>query len=684
MFDQAIAASDDLARRGHSTGYLALLKGRAHFGLKRYREARASFEVAVRLDPQNPDARLFLDQVNGILGQGNNYSITAEIQPVPLPESLVDSQLPTEIPAGFKDSGAYYLRHSTAIHYRKGHPAKITTRFIVKILDQSGVNSFSAVQWGFNPLSETVYLNDITVRDERGEILAKVSRDQCYVIDARNATFERAFNAPVPGLRPGVAISATFTKQSLGKLDHPRFWEYLMCQWSPTLDSIVAVTGDVDDVEVIGPQSLSRQDFPGGIAFRFSNAPAIRYERFQPVLEYFVPTIAIGPKDRPWADEVRDYLKEIDPRLAIDETTKQFARDAIKGAKTDLEKTRALSRAVQNKVRYVALEFGRRGIIPNTPRETIANAYGDCKDASVLLKACLDSSGIPALLALAAPGRQHYPELTSLDQFTHMLVYVPSLKMFLDPTDKNVDLTLQPPGALLDSDALILDADPKFLPVHNPSAKFVNRLEIQRDVSFNEQNDVLIKDTTRFIGFAASGFRGLFSQIAAPEHLPEARDIFGRRLPNLVLTDVKIQNLDDVAQPLIIATSLASAKPAARDGKFPLPVVWEDFVLGADSNTDRRTPFTFKPADVQIVTTIKTPKAPREKVEPVTSKFGEARLAFAHTNGVLTATATVNLEGGRHPAADYPEYNRFITAAESLLTTAIDLAAPPKATAANR
>ncbi len=48
------------------------LKGCGEFGMKRYREAKASFEAALKKSPANADAKSYLDLVSGMLGEGSN------------------------------------------------------------------------------------------------------------------------------------------------------------------------------------------------------------------------------------------------------------------------------------------------------------------------------------------------------------------------------------------------------------------------------------------------------------------------------------------------------------------------------------------------------------------------------------------------------------------------------------
>ena len=106
-------------------------------------------------------------------------------------------------------------------------------------------------------------------------------------------------------------------------------------------------------------------------------------------------------------------------------------------------------------------------MIPNPPSQTLHFKYGDCKDHAVLLRELLDCAKIPAYLALVKVGGHLRSEMPSLDQFNHMVVYVPKLEgataggvaedLILDCTDKFTYPLLAPPIGLADKELLVLD-----------------------------------------------------------------------------------------------------------------------------------------------------------------------------------------------------------------------------------
>ena len=79
----------------------------------------------------------------------------------------------------------------------------------------------------------------------------------------------------------------------------------------------------------------------------------------------------------------------------------RFAEAACEGCGSELEKARALCRAVERRIRYdYALAESGTGYRIADPEEVLARGSGVCWDYAVLLCALMRASGIPAQLAV--------------------------------------------------------------------------------------------------------------------------------------------------------------------------------------------------------------------------------------------------------------------------------------------
>lgn len=142
-----------------------------------------------------------------------------------------------------------------------------------------------------------------------------------------------------------------------------------------------------------------------------------------------------------WFERLAAALPRASPAVA------ERARRLIADQRRDT--LEALTRAVQQEVRYVAVEVGVGGFRPSSPEETLDRRWGDCKDKALLLIDMLAASGIPAhpALALASDDERIDREIPSPTQFNHMIVAVPATAvavgegdavaggyLFVDPT----------------------------------------------------------------------------------------------------------------------------------------------------------------------------------------------------------------------------------------------------------
>lgn len=121
----------------------------------------------------------------------------------------------------------------------------------------------------------------------------------------------------------------------------------------------------------------------------------------------------------------------------------------------------------------------------------------------------LRALGIDAHLALIRSSGPFMPELPSLDQFDHMIVYVPSRNAFIDATDKWGDLTLGVPWGLEGKTALVLDPKSPRLVTIPPPRNDSGQIQIQRTARLDNQTDLIIHESDRFTGLYAAEMRSL-------------------------------------------------------------------------------------------------------------------------------------------------------------------------------
>lgn len=670
-FQDGLTMCQQLLDRQFATPYAYYLKGRHELGLRWYSAAKASFEAALKQEPSHQDAQKLLEQVSGILGEGSNTLVKQPIEAVSIPKELLDLPDTSTVERYQSKYGACYLQRITAVEFANDRELRTTTRQLVKLLDPSGVTRFSTFEVDFDPLREQLYVNLLRVVDEHGKEVAFGKASDYYVIDEaadEMATQRKLLNVPVPGLRPGYTVEFVVTRRELSPPAHFPFTEHLFAADLPVLNDYLYVTAGEGEVAARPMNGVVEQPLAQGRAWTRSTAGIYRREPMQAPLETFLPYVLLGSPRRQWDQLVAEYLKSIADRLEIEPSTRKLAERVVADAKSDDEKVATLVRLVQDQLTYKAIEFGRRAQTPNKGSTILANRYGDCKDHSLLLMQLLESAGIEARLALVRSDGSFDRSLAALDQFDHMIVYLPQYRSgcFLDATDKEWSLESVVPRGLAGKVALILDReDPRFvdLPAYPDDS---NQIESQRVVKLVNQTDMTIEETLRLTGYHAATLRGLFKGIQPADRAAtlQIQLAAGGGVP-LEVQKVEIDNLDEKAMPLVVRTTyvVKSRFHAVEDALVgQVPALWERFFLKAEPVANRQTPFIVRyPLRVKSTIELALPQGytsgdmnPLNREER--SAFAEWKVSAERKDQALEVQYEVSRTTGNYQPEQYEEY----------------------------
>jgi hypothetical protein len=174
--------------------------------------------------------------------------------------------------------------------------------------------------------------------------------------------------------------------------------------------------------------------------WQLSELSPIKYEPASPrvgslaariAVNYFLPDSgqsgqAKGFED--WVQVSRWASGMHDPQAIPDESVAAKARELTAGARTELDRIRAIARFVQG-LQYISIDIGigrGNGYRPHAAAEVLAKAYGDCKDKANLMRAMLRAINIPAYpIAIYLGDPVHVrQEWASPRQFNHCIIAV--------------------------------------------------------------------------------------------------------------------------------------------------------------------------------------------------------------------------------------------------------------------
>lgn len=138
-----------------------------------------------------------------------------------------------------------------------------------------------------------------------------------------------------------------------------------------------------------------------------------------------------------WGEAAKKSAPTPAVRALADEITKDIAEPQ--------GQARAIYQWVNKHIRYLAILVGRGTIIPHEADAILEHRYGDCKDYATLLQSLLAAKGIESEpVVVRADTSRWFPKVPAMLFFNHMILYLPSLDIYLDATNPNTPFGVLP------------------------------------------------------------------------------------------------------------------------------------------------------------------------------------------------------------------------------------------------
>lgn len=113
----------------------------------------------------------------------------------------------------------------------------------------------------------------------------------------------------------------------------------------------------------------------------------------------------------------------------------RLAADITKDKSDVRSQVQAIFDWVSVNIRYVAVYFGAGRYTPNETSTILSRRFGDCKDHATLLAALLAAKGIESEQTLLnVDPTYELAKTATLQAFNHVIVYIPALDLYVDPT----------------------------------------------------------------------------------------------------------------------------------------------------------------------------------------------------------------------------------------------------------
>ena len=599
-YQVALKKLEELQKDDKDNFDLHYYRGLIYYKLNWYRKSKVAFEAALKKHPQDKNAKDYVEYLASLLGQGNNYSIKDEIKPVKPPKGIQLISKKEFSKKKAEEFGGYYESAYKIIQQEIGKPKKKTYYYKIKILSPQMANEYSSFQFDFDPVYEQIYTNKLIVRDSKERIISQGKVEDQYVLDKQDdeqATSEKKLNIPISGLEENTSLELMVTIQSLGNSKKIDYESTTFSRTLPMAKAALLFCGSIDRVIHKVQKVKAHRKIGNCLEWSKENINGYIQEPYQPDYEKYLPTIWLGDKRSDWKNLSDEYLKKLSKPLQITPEIRSTAKALTKGVKTDSEKIEKIFDYVQTKIKYKAIEFGTRGQIPFTGIETIKKKYGDCKDHSALILQLIRSIKMEAYLALINTKQPVVKEIPSLDQFDHMIVYIPKYKKnpFIDATSKFMFLGHGPPMNLSRRETLILKSKTSFFQrikkySANSSILSTNK-EIKLEISKNRPT-MFIEEVIHLSGYYGAWMRSYLNKYKKSEYKNTLQEMMNSVDPDASVKSVNVANLiEKKKQPIQIKIQYYIEDIQESGDRFSFPAIWETYYIERKKSTERKTPF---------------------------------------------------------------------------------------------
>ena len=201
----------------------------------------------------------------------------------------------------------------------------------------------------------------------------------------------------------------------------------------PVNVSLYYATNNIADVPKIQDRGVKRY------TWEMSNIDYLHMENHMPPIKSISTWIAVSTTNS-WEDYIEKWRKIYQTSSSTSPGIKKFTKELTSDIEDEYGKAQHIFEYVRDKIRYLAIEFGRAGWVPATATKVFKDKAGDCKGKTVLVIAMLKSVGIdayPVMLSARAEG----PIIEAFchdSQFNHILPIceISGNIIWMDPTGK--------------------------------------------------------------------------------------------------------------------------------------------------------------------------------------------------------------------------------------------------------
>jgi transglutaminase-like putative cysteine protease len=213
-----------------------------------------------------------------------------------------------------------------------------------------------------------------------------------------------------------------------------------------------------------------------------------------------------------WRSAAQSFCSGAEPMADATPEIKKLADEITNGQAGRKDQAQAIFDWVASNIRYVNITLGAGGFVPRPANFIAANRYGDCKDHATLMRALLAAKGIDSEYALIDFRPIYKTFSIPLEIFDHVIVHVPELNLYVDPTAKH-SVFHSLPSALYDKPVLRCAHGESVVARTPPASADADAVSVDAQVTVNANGKATGKTVTVSKGNEAAALRSIMASV---------------------------------------------------------------------------------------------------------------------------------------------------------------------------
>ena len=314
----------------------------------------------------------------------------------------------------------------------------------IYIVDETAVKDYSKLTSAFNSYYQEKQIDFARVITPDGKVI-EMQEDAITLVSSNNDDYfdeGKQYEFALPQLKAGSIIEYQATTQQIKPYIDKEWFSSISfhfvkflpsVNWlriDPVLETINTITLPKEtDLAIVNHNieitpEVTQNANSKTYKWQSKNQPGLVLEMEMPSLDDILPAVHLSTMKQ-WST-VNNWFNELYlPTQKADSSVEALAATIFKPGMTDFEKVKGVFEYIQKNVRYIGAHVNRGGYQPHLASEVLSQAYGDCKDQTVLIIALLKQADIKAYPAMinTYPGAKFNDDLPMLN-FDHMITYV--------------------------------------------------------------------------------------------------------------------------------------------------------------------------------------------------------------------------------------------------------------------